>query len=340
MLGVLCVHLSWAFYPIKLLWWGKCGVQMFFVISGYLACNSFENNVVGGGCGAYYMKRALRILPSYYVALLLSLLYYSVIEQTVPLSWDWLRYFLGLNYILPATTSTWTNMNGFWCMSSFICFYAAVPYVVRRIRTFRMALLWCSITIVLSCCLVGMKDFVQVFEDGAHNESFKEQLCSSSITGGPVSMMWYFLLGIWANVAIREGKERLLLLLLCIAQVVIVIALATWQQGAGYAVNGIVAFATAQIILLSHQETEWMSERTKKVIHFISKYSFYVYLAHGLMINVAKDGAAILCDAAGAKSMVLSCFFFAVIFITGVILLCALMEFIQRACITLNRRVL
>lgn len=49
--------------------WGACGVQIFFVLSGYLAIKTYSGNVA-----SYYKKRALRIIPSYYIGIILMIL--------------------------------------------------------------------------------------------------------------------------------------------------------------------------------------------------------------------------------------------------------------------------
>ena len=43
---------------------GAFGVQLFFIISGYLACSSLCNRTVN--IKKYYLKRLIRIAPLYY----------------------------------------------------------------------------------------------------------------------------------------------------------------------------------------------------------------------------------------------------------------------------------
>ena len=90
--------------------WGGRGVQWFFVLSGYFACHSF---IPKTGIASYYKKRAICILPSYYVAIIVIMLFYHLVLSDVTpdiFGIGWLRYFLGLNTVLPSTNyDLWNN---------------------------------------------------------------------------------------------------------------------------------------------------------------------------------------------------------------------------------------
>ena len=71
---------------------GRYGVELFFVISGYLACISLSSKQ---SVGVFYKKRAIRILPLYYFCigyffLMETFLFHSIPED--PLHLGWLRY--------------------------------------------------------------------------------------------------------------------------------------------------------------------------------------------------------------------------------------------------------
>ena len=72
MLATVWVHISiYVGIPIDLkhyFGWGAYGVQIFFVLSGYLAIKTYNGNMID-----YYKKRALRILPSYYIGIILMI---------------------------------------------------------------------------------------------------------------------------------------------------------------------------------------------------------------------------------------------------------------------------
>ncbi len=142
MLGVLAVHLSQQF-PVSallksVLGMGACCVQVFFVISAYLACSYFykhEASTIN-----YYKKRAIRILSTYYAAITAAIIYVTIFTNGYPedtYDLGWLRYFLALNTILPSDSFWhWNNAFGFWTMTDFIFFYAIMPFVFKVVHSF------------------------------------------------------------------------------------------------------------------------------------------------------------------------------------------------------------
>ncbi len=68
-----------AFLPVFLVhsdvthfWWGSYGVSLFFVISGFLITRiliAFEDRPRGQVLKSFYVRRALRIFPAYYLVL-------------------------------------------------------------------------------------------------------------------------------------------------------------------------------------------------------------------------------------------------------------------------------
>lgn len=56
------------------------GVHYFIVLSGFLASHSFENKVK---TGVYYIKRAIQILPAYYVVVIGAMLFHQFILKDV-----------------------------------------------------------------------------------------------------------------------------------------------------------------------------------------------------------------------------------------------------------------
>lgn len=106
MLSVILVHLGgYLAVPegiLPLFSWGSAGVQFFFVLSGYLAASAFQRVKTID----YYIKRGLRIIPAYYLIIILAIAYNVFVTSDI--SPDiyyigWLRYFWGLNMIIPST---------------------------------------------------------------------------------------------------------------------------------------------------------------------------------------------------------------------------------------------
>ncbi len=95
--GVLYAHFVPAGHPLAALHvlpWGALGVQLFFVLSGFLitgillGCrNDIERGAmsIGSSLGRFYARRTLRIFPAYYLTLALTAAtLWPVVRETLP----------------------------------------------------------------------------------------------------------------------------------------------------------------------------------------------------------------------------------------------------------------
>lgn len=270
LMGVLVCHLA-MFLPlspwIKLVSLsGMRGVQVFFVLSAYLACFTFIGQKL---CiKSYYRRRCLRILPCYYFAIFLSILLVEGIgggSSPDVFGLGWLRYFLGLNTILPSTDfSQWNNLFGFWCMPGFLFFYAIVPLLMYFIRSRRAAWIF-----FIAC--VGLA--FGVAECGHRLEevgSYEKMLMLARYS--PWYQMQHFALGVLCFYTCREGGINAtlvsFLLLLCVF-----LCISVKLEISGSLFAGI-------IILLFRNISMEVDGIWVKILRFISHYSFHIYLGH------------------------------------------------------------
>jgi len=82
-LAVVLYHVyPWTFY------FGWCGVELFFTLSGYLITTIvLDGDRSAGGLGRFYWKRALRIMPLYFATLFAVLILNGGRESTAGLGW-------------------------------------------------------------------------------------------------------------------------------------------------------------------------------------------------------------------------------------------------------------
>lgn len=125
---------------------GARGVQLFFLISGYLAAATFvgQKNV---DVKRYYTKRGIAILPLYYLVILYYFItenflnhFYSVIPKD-EMGIGWLRYLFLLNGILNSDTYFWSNLGITWTIPIFVCFYLLAPWILPKIKDIRSSLI-------------------------------------------------------------------------------------------------------------------------------------------------------------------------------------------------------
>lgn len=146
--------------PIRLLGWGgQIGVALFFVISGFcirlpLARARAADPGARLDVGDYARRRALRILPAYWVAIAVSVLV-GVLAPTGLLDgahqpFNLAVHALGLHSLFPWT---FTSINGvFWTIGLEIQFYAAYLLLANRPASPKAGFL----TLVLAIAVYGV----------------------------------------------------------------------------------------------------------------------------------------------------------------------------------------
>ena len=150
-------HPGWAWPLAALATAGWIGVQLFFVLSGYLITN---NLLASRGADNYYRaffgRRVLRIFPLYFLALVLFLL---VLPQLLSLSpeisasyahqrWYWL--FLN-NWTQPSGQAVYWFPH-FWSLAIEEQFYLVWPFLIALLPERRVAL--ASLIVLLAACLL------------------------------------------------------------------------------------------------------------------------------------------------------------------------------------------
>ena len=140
---------------------GPLGVNLFFVISGFLVSLLLieEKNKTGRiQFKGFYLKRGLRIFPAYYTLLLVySILSILGIINFTPLSW--LTSFT-FTKVFCATEALGFDIYSwhFWSLSIEVFFYAIAPFVFSRSARLRNIILWMVIfTAILMRIFIAYK---------------------------------------------------------------------------------------------------------------------------------------------------------------------------------------
>ena len=121
---------------IAVIFAGNAGVTLFFVLSGFLLSLPYIKSLLFDGdwpsIKQFYLRRALRILPGYYLALFLLV----ILSQPVYLQPDhWKQLFLFLIFFMDSSKSTWQLLNGpFWTLAVEWQFYMVLPLLALLVR--------------------------------------------------------------------------------------------------------------------------------------------------------------------------------------------------------------
>lgn len=233
---------------------GAYGVQMFFVLSGFLACFSLEksnnNHLFRKNVFIYYKKRIVRLLPLYYLCIVFYFITETFIWKSVPedvYGLYWLRYVFLLNAYIPADNSFWSNLGATWTIPVFFLFYLLIPFLQRFFNSLKKSLVLFVISVILA---LGIKYLFQGFLKGFMDLPF-------------------FILGMLAYYAVKE-QEKDLVILGCVAGTLY-----------GQFVDKGWSFAFASVILvLVLYDYQFSNNRIVSVINTLDKYSYGIYLLH------------------------------------------------------------
>jgi peptidoglycan/LPS O-acetylase OafA/YrhL len=116
---------------------GHTGVDLFFLLSGFLLALPFVADGLGGrhvSVRTYFTRRALRILPLYYAAVLVG----TVLSATAPRDLlHALPYFLFLNSFAGTVTPLPPYHAVWWSLATEVQFYLLLPLLPLALRTRR-----------------------------------------------------------------------------------------------------------------------------------------------------------------------------------------------------------
>lgn len=240
---------------------GRYGVELFFVISGYLVCFSLLN---GKSAIQFYKKRIIRILPLYYFSILVFFITESFIFRDVPkddMHLGWLRYIFCLNGIVPSEGYFWSNIGITWTIPVFLMFYILAPFIMKVAKsTFSSA-----IVLVIS---IGFSLII--------NLKFHGWL--SGLTFMPC-----FLMGV---LVYNAKKENLIFATLIGLQLFVFLSkFCSWTGFISKAVNGLELFVVSAIfatIIIASDEFKITDNKIIKMLDVLDDHSYTLYLVHGI----------------------------------------------------------
>lgn len=169
--------------------WCQHGVQLFFLISGFLIFKSLDKN---SDIKNFYRKRILRIIPTYWTIVALNIIIFDCILNVVPkdeFRIGWLRYFFFLQTFIPTSVvDKWNNLSALWTMSAFAFFYLVAPLFYKAMASYRKA---CA---TLGSFMVVGVAFTFYLDKLADRSLYADSL--RYLSGkSPIAVLWIFLVG-------------------------------------------------------------------------------------------------------------------------------------------------
>ncbi|HEX2853191.1 MAG TPA: acyltransferase [Opitutaceae bacterium] len=155
-------HIWWLDLVFKFVGYGWCGVDLFFVLSGFLITGILlKTKTSAHYFRNFYMRRTLRIFPLYYGCLLVALILlpalgWNVGRQpgTAGQSWYWLygtNLLISLQGSWETTGSAFFRVGHFWSLAVEEHFYLVWPFVVYFVPTKKLWTVCVTIAVSVFC---------------------------------------------------------------------------------------------------------------------------------------------------------------------------------------------
>lgn len=281
-------------------WWedatqfGANGVQIFFALSGFLIMYSIER------CKStkdYFLHRMIRILPLYYLVLVLRYIYdvlwYYFVEGmsftaifTGPCGFRYLRYFFFLQVIVPTDNLIWGNRNALWTMSSFAVFYLIAPLLYRWIKSF-----WSSLALLVVAVWLNPFWISAIYT--LVSKYIPEPEANWFAESNPGSKLYIFLFGVTLYYAVRDRKQFLYALVLC------VVLMAKSFQWHAFEV-----FPCCLIMMATMLPSIEVSPFIGRGIQEFGKASFALYLVHPMLLPIIRQIFIKISVSAGTQMLI------------------------------------
>jgi peptidoglycan/LPS O-acetylase OafA/YrhL len=275
---------------------GWIGVQLFFVLSGFLITrNLLESRDADNYFSAFYGRRVLRIFPLYYLTLIVALLIvprFFRLDAGAIASYDnqiWLWTFLS-NWAQPLGHDV-SGFSHFWSLAIEEQFYALWPLVVLALSSVR--LFWACIGLV-AVALISRS--VLLYEGAKPEMVYMFTVCRMDA------------LAIGAAAAILAQSDKCIEWIrrnykpsLIVGALVLAILAASSETYAvydavtltvGYPILSIVfaMLVLTMIALSARQPAHWMTRLlSTRWLRSVGRYSFAMYVFHMPVIIIAGD---------------------------------------------------
>lgn len=290
MLGILLVHSRISFsgrYEILncVINNGARGVQLMFVLNGYLIFKSLEHAFERGRTlKEWYKRKALRILPLYWIFTVLHLLIFGRGE----------RFYLG-----PLKEVSWVNIicnvlcvHGFfpyyinsinvnWFVADLILWYLIAPFLYKHLNSLKKIITGMLLIVPLDYCLLMILQRFPLISNEAIWNDYISILCF--LPELPVILLGCVIY--WME---RENKTAIMDIQMSRALFVfafVTILFLIMGNNKFYLFSNIFSFALVFALIFITQLTNPIGLFCNTVLKIIGKHSYGIYLSHLFIIS-------------------------------------------------------
>lgn len=250
---------------------GNVGVDLFFVLSGYLIYRS----IIGRrqDLFLFFQRRVDRIYPTFLVVFALYLVI-SVLRpadsKIVGTGVDACLYVLQNVMLLPGLFNITPIITVAWSLSYEMMYYIAIPVVIALFQMRERSAQWRVRFFLIVAVLIA---------------------AWCGLFGGPVRLIM-FVSGILLHEALRDGSLKKPGSVAAVLALIVALAAATvpTEGSMGYAVKVVILFCAFFVVCYScfTRPGEWLARQFSRThLRWLGNMSYSYYLLHGLTLKVA-----------------------------------------------------
>jgi len=277
---------------------GWTGVDLFFVLSGYLIANQIFGGLARGATlspGSFYARRALRTLPVFWLVLALYFLFPAVMGgKPPPPLWRFLTFTQNIG-LQPGTA-----FSHAWSLCIEEQFYLILPLVlaIGAQRGLGRTQGW---TLLSALLLVGVGSRVILWLDygtsyaGYYPHIYYSTLCrfDEFLPGIAVAMLKNFHRPLWERIT-QHGQRVLAIGAIATAALLYCVyrfyhteeyGYAFFMTAAGYS---LLAMAFAMLVTAALSPTSWLHRVRIPGAYHIAVWSYSIYLSHKAVMMILK----------------------------------------------------
>jgi len=280
---------------------GWTGVDLFFVLSGFLISRQLFGSIVRSGTFSlreFHFKRLLRILPAYFVVLACYFWLPWIHErEALPSLWKFLTFTQNLGLDL-RTSGTFSHA---WSLCIEEQFYLLLPLALLVLLAMRARAVWLlpliSIFGLIARALVYVHRLAPISDENAFGTAWYEWIYYPTW-----SRLDGLLVGI-ALAALHEFRPQLRARLTAHGHRLLALAVVLWVAVYGLFVEpesltgSVLAFPAISIVygvlvLAALSPTCFLSRHSSHITHWLATLSYALYLTHKACIHVTQQQLA------------------------------------------------